>query len=210
LPDSVFGSDFINLFRKDNLQLGVHMDKVHKESLLEAKGTHGSGLHPKFVKRLQAHHHKMIQLCVEGVPPNLIATKMNCSRAAVSNVINSPLAKAEIARLRSKVEEVKVKEFAEVQHTADQILANNSGAAAKVMSSLLLSQNEKIQHIAAADILDRTGFPKISRNDSTMMDVKIILTENAVARIQGVTQSVFGKNLLEPSLVDSCEISKES
>lgn len=158
------------------------------------------------LQKLRTQHHKVIQLSFEGTPNGLIATEMNMTPANVRNILGSPLAQAELSRLRQKAEVETVSRVVERGNDAREVLDANSHNASKILVEGLLDMDPKIRLSSAESILDRTGYPKVSRQDQQIMQTRIVLTSGALDRIQAVSQEVFGEELIKPSLVESAEI----
>lgn len=147
------------------------------------------------VQRLQAKHHKIIDLLIEGRSKKAIAEELGLTPMGVINLTNSPVFRHEFAR--RKEEQRKLTDEADVQRrlTAADILDDSALDAAKTQGELLRSENERIRQTAAMDILDRTGYPKVTKSESRSVTAQIILTADVVERMQRATQDVFKEDL---------------
>ena len=145
------------------------------------------------LERLQAKHLKIAELALQGRPAVWIAKELEMSQGCIYNILNAPIFKAELARRREE-RNVRQDEAAQVsEFQAKDILDSHASLAAETQVGLLSANNDRIRQIAAMDILDRTGHPKITRQDSRQLKAVVVLNAAAVQRLQETTELCFGK-----------------
>jgi DNA-binding CsgD family transcriptional regulator len=144
------------------------------------------------MKRLKARQRKILDLKLDGLKNTEIATQLGVTPQTVSNTCGATLAQVELARRRD-IMEAQGDEITVVERlSARDILQGAAQDAAEAQIGLMnLSQNEKIRQVAAMDILDRAGVPKVSSQNSTSFSASVVLSEEAVLRLQKATKDVF-------------------
>ena len=108
-------------------------------------------------RRLLPRHYRIIDLAVRGVNYVDIARELQISERTVRNVIQSPLAQAEIVRQRASSHELssQVDNINATKSKANSILELAVSRAAETAVGLLDSGNDSIRLKAAESILDR-------------------------------------------------------
>ena len=157
------------------------------------------------LQRLQGRHHRMIDLKLEGVSHVDIASELGCTPQSVSLCVNAPIFQKEMARRREEYREGLDDEMVERVGDASQIIRKATILAAETQVSLLGSDNEIVQQRSAMDILDRGGFPKVTKSEDHRKNITLNLTGEDLERIQTAAVRRFGSELeinLEPSDVE--------
>lgn len=107
------------------------------------------------LRRLLPRHYKIMELRNQGYTVKDIAQALCLSQGGVSNIINSPLFKDESAR-RNQIQDKQLSEARNEQEISSRdYLRKHELAAAKKLTSLMNSQNEKIAQSSAIEILNR-------------------------------------------------------
>ena len=145
------------------------------------------------LKRLQSRHHLILDLLLEGKTQAEIARKMGYSDYGLSNVINCSIFKAELERRRTERHNYMYEAEVRYNRSAREKLDDAAVKAAETQVELLRSENPKIKQMSAMDILDRTGYSKVSRNESTSRSVQLVLTPEYLERMRQASIAAFGK-----------------
>ncbi len=152
------------------------------------------------LKRLQVKHNRILELSIAGMSNKAISEEMGLTTVAIQNILSSPVAQNELAR-RLEDRRLRMNDIQEAKDlTAREILLGASNQAAETQRDLLRSPTEKVRQIAAMDILDRTGYPKMSKNESTEVHATIMIDENVLGRMQRASVEAFGEPLNVPRL----------
>lgn len=123
------------------------------------KGIFAMGRYPVTRKRtvdihyLHPRHRSMARTMVGGgLTPSDLAVLYGMSKSQISVVINSPLFRAEVARIEALAE----------NNVVDARMELNmlKGRSVEVLAEDLHSTDAKLRHASAIDVLDRTGHPK--------------------------------------------------
>ena len=119
------------------------------------------------ITSLTPRHNKIIDYCIEGLTPKQISEKLHMSARQVGIIINSGSFQHQLSIRRSNYNEDHDEKLAESEvQSASDILQQHAAAAAKRLTTGLLSNSENIALRSAESILDRTGTVKITRQES--------------------------------------------
>jgi len=135
------------------------------------------------IQNLMSHQLKIVDLFISGLKTSQIAAEANMTMAQIRNITNSPVFQAEVVRRRGQTEDLMNQ--ASVREHVDQTrkaLDNATLNAAETLISNLNSENEAIQIKSAAEILDRTSYPrqqKIEQGSS----VKVVVLDPSHVKI---------------------------
>jgi len=150
------------------------------------------------LQNLRAKHLRVLDLVLEGKSNVKIAETLGLTPAGVRLIVNAPVFQSRLSRERDR-DRVSQREASESRDlTAKELIAQSACMAAEKQISLLGSGNDKIAQVAAMDILDRSGVPKISREDHRSLSATVVLSDAALERMQRVTQDVFDEPLEVP------------
>lgn len=119
------------------------------------------------VQSLNQRHYKMLDLALAGLNGKTIADRLDMSPQQVYTVINSPSFQHELAIRRSSISEQVDNTIVSETVDAMKVLKDNTVKAARTLVGQLDSEKEEIAQKSAMDILDRAGFPKVSKNNNT-------------------------------------------
>ena len=116
------------------------------------------------------------------------------SAYGVSIIVRSPIFQHELARRRAEQNDRVDRLEARRRVSAREVLDEASVQAAQKQVFLLDSENENLAQRSAMDILDRTGYPKISRSEGRHVVGDIVLTREDLERIQEASRACFGED----------------
>jgi len=118
------------------------------------------------ITHLTPRHNKILDYCIEGLTPKLIAEKLSISARQVGIIINSDSFQHQLAIRRQSFAEDHDNKLSETEVSdAHSILTEHAAAASKRLVAGLMSQSESIAIRSAESILDRTGTVKITRQE---------------------------------------------
>lgn len=129
------------------------------------------------IQHLSARHYRILDYVLVGLPNSKIAEKLNISSRLVRLVVRSPTFQHELAIRRQKVDGlVDIKVANDIDETAKALKDAGLKAAQKLIGCLD-SGDENIQLKSATDILDRTGYPKATKQVGVVGGTNIIIDE---------------------------------
>lgn len=105
------------------------------------------------ISYLGPHHRSMARaMVVGGLRPSELAAQYGFSPSQISVIVNSPLFKAEVARIEALAEHNSINVSAELKSMQPRAL--------EVLAEDLHANSGTLRNKTALEILDRTGFPK--------------------------------------------------
>ena len=142
-------------------------------------------------QRLLPRHHQIQDLVLTGHSREDIAEKVKMSYRQVCNLVNSPNFQHELAIRRSKVEQNVEENVVKSQDEVTEALRAQTISAVTRLTDLITSENEAVARQAANDILDRAGYPKITR--TTVDNTHVISIDKETAtRIEDALKEIAG------------------
>ena len=137
------------------------VDKEEKEKTLDMGPC---GLGHGNVQRLNGRHYQIIDLVLLGKRAVDIAKIVGMTARSVGLVIHSPSFQHELSMRRDTINEQVNKNIVDnIDDTAEELKKAGLEAARKLIGGLA-SSDEGIVFRSAADILDRTGYPKMTKS----------------------------------------------
>ena len=136
------------------------------------------------IQKLKESHMNMVTLMLEGLSDIEIGDATGYTPVQVRNVKNSPIFQHELAVRREELDKGTITKIQDNLSDASKILADNASRAAETQVDLLDSENEAIQQRAAQDILDRAGFPKVTKVQESSVRISAQLTMKQLQEIQ--------------------------
>jgi len=126
----------------------------------------------KLLSRLQPRHQRIVEMCLAGHSPSVIAEALNIPIRTINTIIRSPLFQEELSRRRHEERSVDVATLDRnaLVGKARSILEEASARAAEKHVELLSAENEATQLRAAEKILDRV-FGKGQTESKTVVTV---------------------------------------
>lgn len=125
------------------------------------------------VKNLLARHEKMIDLAVEGQTPHEMSKTLGVPYRQIYNIHATPAFQHKLGLRRERMmERVEDKVIDRVQ-TVQEYLADQTMYAATRLRALMDSPNDGVARQATNDVLDRTGFAKVTKNENINTSVEI-------------------------------------
>lgn len=146
------------------------------------------------LKRLQAKHQRIVELTLEGMSSKKIATEVGLTPQGVQVIQGSPVFQGELARRQESRVEAVVEETSAIRARragAKAILEEAAGDAAQTQVNLLESSDLSVRQRSAMDILDRTGFPKVTKAEVSSQSLTVSVSEVGLKRLMEATQEVF-------------------
>lgn len=137
-----------------------------------------SGSH-SVLQRLLPRHLKIMDLHLEGLSYQDIATRVSLKKRQVANIVNSPVFQQALAIRRSKIEDNVDEHLIKTQESVLDIIKENTFAAVDKLVDLMSSDNDSVARQSANDILDRGGFPKVQRQEQDTTTTLILEDDQA-------------------------------
>jgi len=111
------------------------------------------------IKKMIPRYRDLMRRIVCGQPRRQIEKEMHMSSGNYTVIVNSPLFKAELAKMQLELDKMVLDKLStsKVEDVVDRKLKEASPEAADVNIALLRSSSEKTRQRSAFDILDRTG-----------------------------------------------------
>ena len=117
------------------------------------------------ITKLTPRHLKIVDYCIEGLTPKVIAEKLSMTPRQVGIIISSGSFQHQLSIRRSSFEENIDNKLAETEIQAADIIKKAAARAATRLSLGIGSSNETSAIRCAESILDRSGNSKIVRGD---------------------------------------------
>jgi len=117
-----------------------------------------------FANHLTPRAMKIMDMVIQGLKSGAIAKKLELTVQYVSTIVHAPQFQHQLAIRRENYQENFDQALIEDEQDANQILRNSAKAAAEKMVALLDTGNSNIQLKASADIMDRVGPTKQTKN----------------------------------------------
>lgn len=123
------------------------------------------------IQQLNPRHYKILEFVLTGLTNKQIAERLDVSPQMISIVINSPSFQHEVALRREKLDAMKNQRIVESDMEVVDAIKEGTRAAVKTLISSINSTDENIAIRASVEILDRGGFPKVSKIESKNLTV---------------------------------------
>ena len=136
-----------------------------------------------FIENLNSRHFKIIEYWLEGLKASQIAKKLNMADTQVRHILNSPQFQHELAIRKASYDCVVNNRIAKVEEDVSETLKSAAIQAADTIIGCMDSEDENIKLRSASDILDRTGFPKVTRQTSDLSSPSITINEKTAVII---------------------------
>jgi len=127
------------------------------------------------IQSMNPRHYKILDLCLAGINNKDIATRLDMVPSQISIITNSPSFQHELAIRRSSISEQVDNTIANETKDAMHLLKENTLRAAQTLVNQLSSEQEKIAQASAMDILDRAGFPKVTKSSNTNLNAVVCI-----------------------------------
>ncbi len=122
---------------------------------------------------LNPRHYKILELCLRGFTNKQIADYLGMSAMQISNVINSPSFQHELAIRRSQLETMSNESIVDSLDDVTRFIRDGARQAVQRLVNCVDSPDESIALRASQDVLDRAGYPRVSRVESRSMSVNL-------------------------------------
>lgn len=127
---------------------------------------------------------KIMDLVMQGLKSGQIAERIGLTPTYVSAILHAPQFQHQLAIRRGKFEEKFDDEIITSEIEAANVLREHSKQAANRMVELLDSSKDEMAFRASADILDRAGVQKQSKNTTINQTAIVVLDEKRARLIQ--------------------------
>ncbi|QDP56790.1 MAG: hypothetical protein Unbinned400contig1000_9 [Prokaryotic dsDNA virus sp.] len=145
------------------------------------------------LKRLTEKHQHIMGLALDGLTRTEIAHEVGMTPEGVGNVLNSDVFQHQLARRRDGIEKSVDEQRITERQTAETVLTRHATQAAQTQVDLMQRGSEKVRQVAAMDILDRAGYPKITKQQSSNQNVNINVSSELIERMNQASQECFGE-----------------
>lgn len=125
------------------------------------------------IQQLNPRHYKILEYCLCGMTNTQIATQLGMTQPGVSVITNSPNFQHELATRRSRLNAMTDERLVSVTDDIASTIRDGARAAITKVLGSINSDNERIALSASQDILDRAGFPRVSRVESKAISIVI-------------------------------------
>ncbi len=138
---------------------------------LDTRGLQFIGDNMNSIQQLNPRHHKMLEFNMRGWTNKQIADHLGMTQQNVSVVMRSPSFQHELSMRRAKLEEMSNQSIVSSdQEVTDSIRAGAKAAVERILSGID-SVDENVAIRSSESILDRAGFPKVSKVESKSLSV---------------------------------------
>ena len=131
------------------------------------------------IKKLLPRHYKIMDLLLLGKKQKEIARILDLSEQAVSSIVNSPVFKLEIPNREFEVKNTSI----DGEDTPAELLRRATIDSARRLCMLLDSEDERVVLHTAKDILDRGGYPKVTKT-TNVNDSTVVIDDRTARRIE--------------------------
>ena len=130
-------------------------------------------------ERLLPRHYQIMDLRMQGQNYREISDNLRISYRQVANVCNTPQFQNALALRRSSVEDQVEEDILKTQSDVLTEIKNSTMQAVRRLIQLVDDDNVAVARQAANDILDRGGYPKVSRQESQNESTLVVDSEQA-------------------------------
>jgi hypothetical protein len=146
------------------------------------------------IKRLLPRHHRIVELCLQGLSQKAIADELKMSTVGIQLIVNAPMFQDQLARRRKQRNRAEDDGAARASEKAQDVLIGAAVRAAEKHETLLESEDERVAQGSANSILDRVGLGRVDRGVSTPT---IVLEAEKVELLQIALQESGGGEIEE-------------
>jgi len=143
--------------------------------------------------------HAILRADLKGLPDSYIMEKMDISPGILQRVRSSELYRERFTALQARADEQALDKVRDADDPVMEVLQEAAINAANKNVALLASATEKVAQASAWDILDRTGYPKATRAETT---------QKTVVTVDEATLRALGEVLEPPAISDDepCDV----
>lgn len=134
------------------------------------------------IKSMNSRHYKILEFCLRGLTNIQIADKVKMTSQMVSIVVNSPSFEFELSRRRAVLEDMVDEQIVHELDDVAEMIKDGAKAAVEKIIGGISSGDESIALRSSIEILDRAGYPKVNRIEST--NLSVVITSEDAKRIQ--------------------------
>lgn len=125
------------------------------------------------IQSLNPRHYTIVELCLRGWTNKQIAEHLSMSQTQVSVVINSPSFQHELAIRRSKLADISNNAINDSIDEVTEEIKRGTKDAVRRLIRCIDSPDEGIAVRASAEILDRSGYGKVTKIESKNISINI-------------------------------------
>lgn len=123
------------------------------------------------LKKLNPRHFKMLEFCLRGWTNKQIADHLDMTSGNVSIVVNSSSFQHELATRRSTIDDLSNQQIVESDQDVTDAIRESTMEAVERIVGCIHSDDENVAIRASTEMLDRGGFPKVSKIESKNLSV---------------------------------------
>ena len=140
------------------------------------------------IKKLLPRHNRILDLCLQGYSLKLIAEEVGITVTQLRNIRESPSFQLEYSRRRDNIETAIDRDIVTETQSAGEILKEASSDAARKIVTLIGANDEGIALRSAADVLDRSGYPKVAAQIGANVTAVALLNSADVERLSSTLE----------------------
>jgi hypothetical protein len=130
-------------------------------------------------ERLLPRHYQIMDLCLKGITKKEIVNTLGISYRQLMNICNTPQFMTALALRRDKIEDGVEEDILRTQNDVLTEIKNATMQAVNRLIELVDDDNAAVARQAANDILDRGGYPKVSRQENQNEQTLVVDKEQA-------------------------------
>jgi len=134
------------------------------------------------IQQLNPRHYKILEFVLRGWTNKQIADHFDIAQGTVSVVTRSKSFQHEVSLRRAKLEALSNQRIVESDQDITDSIREGAKAAVDRIIGCVQSVDENIAVRAATEVLDRAGFPKVSKIEHQSLSVT--LTGNDLVKLQ--------------------------
>ncbi len=148
--------------------------------------------------RLAPRHFELLDLSLQGLNGKQISAATGLSYRQVMNLLNSPNFQHQLALRRAKLETTCDEGLLRNANAVQEIIKTQTLSAVNRLVNLLDSDNDSVARQAANDILDRGGYPKVTKTDNTLHQ-SVLIDEATALLLEQTLREISPTNTTPPS-----------
>lgn len=125
------------------------------------------------IQQLNPRHHKILEFVLRGWTNKEIASHFDMTQTNVSVVTRSPSFQHEVSLRRAQLEDMSNRQIVDSDQDITDAIREGAKAAVDRIIGCVQSVDENIAVRASTEILDRAGFPKVSKIEHHSLSVTL-------------------------------------
>jgi len=160
------------------------------------------------IETLNPRHFRILDLCLQGKTAKQTSDILQMSYNQVMNIMHSPNFQHELSLRRVKIEDKMDTNIADAKDTVNDVLKQAALNAANNLINGLNSKDDSIVFRSATDILDRTGYPKVTKNLGGTVAAIVISKDDAERIAESMDLDKNVKKVEENDKVENDKVEK--